>query len=193
VVEKTVKKGVEPQSRVAVVFTGPFQYDQTHRIAMRSLVSTLETKLRETLREDLGGTYGVGVSSSYSKNPVQRYSVNINLGCNPTRVDELVAAIFKEIEALQANGPTEKQVGEVLQGFLRDYETNLKQNSYLLGQIYLRYQEGEALNDFFNFPELYKKGVTAAAIQEAAKTYLNKGNYVRVTLLPEAPAPAPAK
>jgi predicted Zn-dependent peptidase len=59
----------------------------------------------------------------------------------------------------------------------------------LLGQIYLRYQEGEGLNDFFNFPELYKKQVTAATIQEAAKTYLNKGNYVRVTLLPETPAP----
>jgi zinc protease len=189
VVEKTVKKGIEPQSQVAVVFTGPFQYDQTHRIAMRSLVSTLQTKLRESLREDLSGTYGVSVTSSYSKFPVQRYQLDISLGCNPTRVDELVKAIFKEIDALQLNGPTEKQVNEVLQGFLRDYETSTKQNSYLLGQIAVRYQEGEALNDFFNFPELYKKGVTAAAIQEAARTYLNKGNYVRVTLLPEKPAP----
>jgi zinc protease len=185
VVEKMVKKGIEPKSQVSLVFTGPFQYDQTHRIAMRSLVSTLDTKLRETLREDLSGTYGVSVSSSYSKFPVQRYSIDISLGCNPQRVDELVKAILKEIDALQANGPTEKQVNEVLQGFLRDYETNLKQNSYLLSQIYLRYQEGEALNDFFNFPELYKKQVTAAMIQEAAKAYLNKGNYVRVTLLPE--------
>jgi predicted Zn-dependent peptidase len=80
-------------------------------------------------------------------------------------------------------------VGEVLQGFLRDCETSFKQNGYLLSQISVRYQEGEDLTDFFNFPELYRKTVTAALIQEAARTYLNKGNYVRVTLLPETPAP----
>jgi zinc protease len=69
VVEKTVKKGIEPQSQTAIVFTGPFQYDQAHRIAIRSLVSTLDTKLRETLREDLSGTYGVSVSPTYGKFP----------------------------------------------------------------------------------------------------------------------------
>jgi zinc protease len=188
VVEKTVKKGIEPQSQVAIVFSGPFEYDQVHRIAMRSLVSTLDTKLRETLREDLSGTYGVSVSSSYARFPTGRYTFSVRFGCNPQRVDELAKAIFREIDALQANGPNEKQVNEVLAAFLRDYETNFKQNSYLLSQIYLRYQEGEALNDFFNFPEVYKRTVTAALIQEAAKAYLNKGNYVRVTLLPETPA-----
>jgi zinc protease len=188
VVEKAVRKGIEPQSQVSIVFSGPFVYDQPHRIAIRSLVSTLDTKLRETLREDLGGTYGVSVSPSYSKVPAERYRLDISLGCNPKRVDELVAAIFREIDTLQASGPTERQVNEVLQGFLREYETNAKQNSWLLTQIYLRYQYGEDLKDLFNFPELYKRQVTAAMIQEAAKTYLNKGNYVRVTLLPETQA-----
>jgi zinc protease len=189
VVEKSVRKGIEPQSQVSLVFSGPFEYDQAHRIALRSLVSTLDTRLRETLREDLGGTYGVSVSPTYLKFPVQRYRLDISLGCNPKRVDELIAAIFKEIDALQANRPSEREVNEVLQGFLRDYETNVKQNGYLLTQIYLKYQYGEDLKEFFNLPELYGKHVSAAKIQEAAKTYLNKGNYVRVTLLPEAQAP----
>ena len=189
VIEKIVKKGIEPQSQVAIVFTGPFQYDQVHRIAIRSLVSTLDTKLRETLREDLSGTYGVSVSPTYGKFPVPRYALTIRFGCNPQRVDELANAIFKEIEALQLNGPSEKQVNEVLQGFLRDLETNFKDNSYLLAQIYGKYQNGEDIGEFFSLPEFYRKQVTAALIQEAAKTYLNKGNYVRVTLLPESPAP----
>ncbi len=119
---------------------------------MRSLVSTLDTKLRETLREDLSGTYGVSVSSSYSKFPVQRYRLDISLGCNPQRVDELVKAIFREIDNLQANGPTEKQVNEVRQGFLRDYETNIKLNSYLLAQIAVRYQEGEDPEGLLQLP-----------------------------------------
>jgi zinc protease len=188
VVEKTVKKGIEPQSQTAIAFTGPFQYDQVRRIAIRSLVSTLQTKLRETLREDLSGTYGVSVSSTYGKFPEPRYTLTIRLGCNPQRVDELAKAIFREIEALQTNGPTEKQVNEVLQGFLRELETNFKDNAYLLSQIFGKYQNGEPLGELFSLPELYKKHISAALIQEAAKTYLNKGNYVRVTLLPETPA-----
>jgi zinc protease len=189
VVEKTVKKGIEPQSQTAIVFTGPFQYDQARRIAIRSLVSTLDTKLRETLREDLSGTYGVSVSPTYGKFPVPRYTLAIQFGCNPQRADELAKAIFREIEVLQTNGPTEKQVNEVLQGFLRDMETSFKDNTYLLSQMTGKYQNGEDLGELFTLPELYKKQVTVALIQEAAKTYLNKANYVRVTLLPETPAP----
>ncbi len=188
VVEKTVKKGIEPQSQTAIVFTGPFQYDQVHRIAIRSLVTTLDTRLREALREDLSGTYGVSVSPSYGKFPEPRYTLTIRLGCNPQRVDELAKAIFREIEALQTTGPTEKQVNEVLQAFLREFETNFKDNNYLLSQIYGKYQNGEALGELFSLPELYKKHISAGLIQEAAKLYLNTANYVRVTLLPEAPA-----
>jgi zinc protease len=188
VVEKTVRKGIEPQGAAAIVFTGPFQYDQAHRIAIRSLVSTLQTKLRETLREDLSGTYGVSVSPTYGKFPEPRYSLDIRFGCNPQRVDELAKAIFREIEALQTSGPTEKQVNEVLQAFLREMETSFKDNTYLLSQMTGKYLNGEDLGELFSLPELYKKQVTAGLIQEAAKTYLNIGNYVRVTLLPETPA-----
>jgi zinc protease len=108
--------------------------------------------------------------------------------------------VFKEIAALQADGPSERQVNDTRAGFLRDYETNVKQNSYLLSQIYLKYQHGEDLADFFNLPEHYKS-LTAGMIQEAARTYLKKDNHVRVTLLPEvqeqkdqekAPAAMPA-
>jgi zinc protease len=189
VVEKTVRKGIEPKGQTSIVFTGPFQFDQLHRIAIRSLASALQTKLRETLREDMSGTYGVGVSSSYTKFPEQRYTVNISLGCNPQRADELVKAIFAEIDTLQANLPADKQVTEVREGYLRDYETNAKENSYVLTQISLKYQYGEPLKEWFTLPDLYRQHVSAALIQEAARTYLKKDNYVRVTLLPETPAP----
>ncbi len=52
VVEKTVKKGIEPQSRVALVFSGPFQWNRDQRVAIRAMSTILETRLRETLRED---------------------------------------------------------------------------------------------------------------------------------------------
>jgi len=191
VVEKVVRKGVEQKSQAAIVYTGPFQYDQVHRIAIRALGSVLDTRLRETLREDLSGTYGVSASPNYTKVPTERYTFQIAFGCDPKRTDDLVKSVFRVIDGLRADGPTEKEVNDTREAFLRDYETNTKQNTYVMNQIYLRYQTGEDVNEFFRLPEYYRK-LDAAAIKEAAGTYLNPGNYVRVALFPETP-PAAAK
>ena len=184
VVEKKVEKGVEPKSQVSLVFTGPFVYDQRHRVDIRAMAQVLETRLRETLREALGGTYSVSVGPSYSKFPRQEYSIEINFGCDPSRTEDLVKSVFKEIELLKTSGATDKQISDVKEGLLRDFETSTKQNSYLLNNLMLRYEYEEDVKDFFGIPDLYK-AITAASIQEAARTYLNTGNYVRVTLVPE--------
>lgn len=184
VVQKTVKKGIEPKSQAAIVFTGPFQYDRPQRAAIRALSLVLDTKLRETLREELSGTYGVSVMASYTKIPDEKYSFMINFGCNPTRTDELIKAIFGEIENLKTNGPSEKQVNDTREALLREHETNMKRNNYLLTQIYYSYQLHEDLKYLFDLPE-YLKTLSAAMIHEAARTYLNTGNYVQVTLFPE--------
>jgi zinc protease len=184
VVQKTVKKGIEPKSQAAIVFTGPFRYDRPQRTAIRALSLVLDTKLREILREELSGTYGVSVIANYSKIPDEEYTFMINFGCNPARTDELIKAIFREIENLKTNGPSEKQVNDTREALLREHETSMKQNNYLLTQIYYRYQLHEDLKYLFDLPE-YLKTLSAAMIHEAARTYLNTGNYVQVTLFPE--------
>ncbi len=184
VIRRSVAKGIEPRSQAAIVFTGAFPYTQEQRIAIRSLSLALDSKLRETLREDLGGTYGVNVGYGYSKFPEARYTFTINFGCNPERTEELLKAVFREIETIKKNGPTEKQVNDAREAQVRELETSMKQNSYLLTQIYLKYQQNEDLKDFFNLPGFYKK-LTATMIRDAARNFLNSKNYVEVTLYPE--------
>jgi zinc protease len=184
VVEKRVEKGIEPKSRAAIVFTGPFTYNQVNRVAIRAMADVLETRLREVLREDLGGTYSVSAGASYSKIPVPEYSLAIEFGASPERTDALVKTVFEQLELLKTAGPTEQQVQVVREQLLRDFETNMKQNGYILSQLVPRYQFGESLQEFLGIPELYKK-LDAAAIQAAAKLYLNPKTYVKVTLFPE--------
>jgi zinc protease len=184
VVEKRVEKGIEAKSRAVVVFTGPFQYNQTERVAIRALAFVLQTRLREALREELGGTYSVGVNASYDRIPRAEYSLSINFGSGPDRTDALLERVFQEIAAVKADGPTEGQVNDVRETFLREFETSMRQNNYLLSQIAAKYQYGEAPQTLLEVPEYYKK-LSAAAIQEAARTYLNTDNYVKVTLFPE--------
>ena len=184
VIEKRVDKGLEPKSRADIVFSGPFQYNQEQRVAIRAMAQALEIRLRESLREDLGGTYSVSASANYSKIPREEYTINIAFGCSPDRTEELVKGVFKEIEQLKTNGPSDKQVSDVKETFLRDQETNMKQNGYLLGQIANRYQLSEDLASLFNMSDYYNK-IDAATIKDAARLYLKNDNFVKVTLFPE--------
>ena len=64
---------IAPRSQVSIVFTGPFQNDEQHRVIATAMADTLAGNLR-TLREDLGGTYGVSVVPRFSKRPTGVYA-----------------------------------------------------------------------------------------------------------------------
>ena len=184
VVKKTVIKGVEPQSQAAIVFTGPFVYNQANRNAIRAMGLVLQTRLRSTIREDLGGTYSIQAIPSYDKIPEPAYSVAINFGTDPDRVGELIGVIFEEIETFRMEGVTEEELRDAKQAMYRDYETGIKRNRWLLTQLNYRYSEGEDLESLFDYPRSLEN-LTAEVIQDAAKTYLDTGNFVQVTLIPE--------
>ena len=183
-VEKKVEKGIEPKSEAAIVFSGPFEWDQTHRVAIRAMSEVLQTRLLETIREELGGTYSISARPNFQRDPNPVYSIAIQFGCAPQRTDDLIKRVFEEIEKFKTNGPTEKQVTDEKEALLREFETNSKLNNYLLSQITQKYQIGEDPAGLWKVPEYYQK-IDAAMIQQAAKTYLNTNTFVKVTLFPE--------
>ena len=183
IVEKRVEKGIEPKSRTAIVFSGPFEYNQTQRVAIRAMSEILGNRLLEVIREELGGTYGISASPGYQKYPKQEYSISINFGSSPDRTDDLIKRVFEEIEKFKANGPTEKQLNDEKEALIREFETNSTQNAYLLNQIIGRYSTGEDPAGVWMVTDYYRK-LDAATVQEAAKRYLDTKNFVKVTLFP---------
>jgi zinc protease len=103
----------------------------------------------------------------------------------------LVTALFQVIEDFRLSGPSRAQTVDVRAGLLRDLETNSRDNGYLLNQITSKYQFGEDVADVFNVQRFYDQ-LTPAAIREEAQMYLDPKRYVKVTLVPEAPARAAA-
>jgi zinc protease len=184
VIEDEVRKGIEPKSQTAIMFTGPMDYNQEQRVAIRAMAEILQTRLRETLREELGGTYSVSAGATSDNRPRETYQVSVSFGSDPSRTAALGQRVFEEIEAFKTNGPTEKQVNDVKAAMLKDFEANIKLNGYVLNQTSLKYQNGEAPETLLDVPSYYEK-LTPAAIKAAANTYLNTKRYVKVVLLPE--------
>jgi zinc protease len=184
IVEKQVRSGIEPRSQVSIVFSGPFQNDEQHRVVATAMANTLGGNLQRTLREDLGGTYGVSVEPSFSKRPTEEYRLTISFSCDPARTESLVKAAFQVIDQFKRTGPSQGQIIDAKAGLARDYETNSQRNDYLLNRILFKYEYGEDVKDVFNMRPYYDQ-LTTAALRDAAQTYLNTSRYVEVTLLPE--------
>lgn len=184
VVEKRVEKGMEPKSLSYIVFSGPFVFDEENRVAIRAMSEILQTRLIELVREELGGTYSISANPGYSRNPRPEYSIAIQFGSSPERTEDLIKRVFEEIEKFKKEGPTEKQVTGQKEKLLREFETNSKQNGYLLSQIAIRLRHDEDPAGIWMIPESYQK-IDAAMIKEAANKYLNTASYVKVSLFPE--------
>jgi zinc protease len=184
VVEKTVQKGIEPRSRARIIFSGPFTWDPTERIALRVLGLVLEGQLGAALREDQSGTYGVKVTTLNQKDPVPQYVLSIDFTCAPERIEDLVRRAFLEISRLRMDGLSDAYVNDVRQAMMREYETSSKENRYVVEQISRSYQDGEDVRGILQTPARYKQ-LSASMIQDAARTYLDTRNYIRVTLVPE--------
>ncbi|MYI07081.1 MAG: insulinase family protein, partial [Gemmatimonadetes bacterium] len=143
----------------------------------------LQIRLRELLREDLGGTYGVGVSGSISFRPDEEYSVRIQFGSDPERADELSAVVFEEIERLKADGPDAETVAKVRETQRRSKETSLQQNGYWLSQLSGFESRGRDIRDIPSYDLI--EGWTDEQVQQAANRYLRTDKYIKFVLLPE--------
>ena len=98
VVEREVRSGIEPRSQVSIVFSGAFENDELNRVVARAMAESLAGNLQRTLREDLGGTYGVSVRPTFTKRPTEEYRLTINFASDPARTESLVRAAFQVID-----------------------------------------------------------------------------------------------
>ena len=185
--EETVRKGIEPRSQTRIAFPSAIDMDDIRQsMAVVATRTLLETHLRDAVREQLGGTYSVGVRSSLSFVPVENAMLIIEFGSDPQRADELTQRIFAEIAALQTEGPTVDAVATLREGLLRQYETGSRQNGAWLGPLSASYQfeQNPGPASYLVVPEIWRS-LTPAMIRDTLARHADLENYVRVTLLPE--------
>ena len=184
-IEKTVEKGLGERSQAVMLFHGPFDYNQETRQRIRALADVLRIELREELREERGGVYGVSVSASPAGRPDPSYRFQISFTCDPARADELTEAVLAEIEQIKEEGPADDDVQKVKEQQRRERETSLEENSFWLGTLDFYYSHpDEDLLDMLDYPAVVSR-LTAEDVQEAAQTYLDLNRFVEVVLYPE--------
>ena len=140
--------------------------------------------LREALREDKGGTYGVGVGATCHHVPADRYEVTVSFGSAPDRVDELTTAVFAVIDSIKAGVVSDSNMTKIHELPIRAHETALKQNGSWLAAMMDADEDGRDQRDFVRKPALVS-AITREHLRDAARLYLRRDQFARFTLLPE--------
>ena len=185
VIEKSVYRGIEPQSRVAIVFQDEMPFSMEDRRTLSLLRESLDTRLREILREDLGGTYGVSVQAALRDAPYEHVQFVIMFGCDPERVDELVTSVWDAIRAMQTEGPSLEHLSSAREQSFRAWETGLEENGFWLNSLefYLS-RDMDPARILIN-PADVLENVSADDVADMARRVLREDRFIRVTLYPE--------
>ena len=184
IINKEVHKGIEAQSYVWLTINGPFEWTLDNRYYIESLMDAFDIRLREVLREDKGGTYGVGAWDTPEHFPRDQYTINIVWGCDPKRVDELVKAVMDLIKEMKDKPLDEIYLTKVKETQKRNREVQLKENREWLSLLKSYFFYGDHPLQILEKSVRIEK-LTLQDLHQAANKYFNTNNLVKVVLYPE--------
>ncbi len=182
--KKVYKKGNEPRSRVNLIWTNNFEYTPKNRFEVNALTKLLNIKLRENLREDKGGVYGVGMFPRMTNFPKPGIRFTCTFACAPENVNKLISAAQEEINDVRKNGCSPENLVKVKEGFLKERETQLKENTFWLYYIAACEKDKEPytnLNEFSSWVE----GLKGEDFKKFADKYINDKELKQFILNPE--------
>lgn len=176
------KEMESPKTSVYNVHSGILEYNQKNKITLSIFNQILDLVYTRTIREEEGGTYGVGSNISISRVPLGQTALNISYTTDSSKVENLNKIAFREIERIAKEGPDAADFNKTIEYMRKSYEDNIKTNGYWLSIInnYGLYGEDNHSNYL-----TYLNAVTAEDVKQIAGELLNQKNYIEVIMFPK--------
>ena len=190
VVRETVTKGREPRSQSVITFFSDTGLDEIEMHRLQAAAEVVQIRLREILREQLGGTYSVSVGYS-NMSPEPGYgTTSVQFGSAPENVESMVAAVMAEVDRLRREGPSAADVQAVKEAEKNELQTAVRQNAYWMNMLQTSHLLGR---DPRRIPRLAERTeqLSVENIHAALQKYLPANRHTVVTLVPEAQAAPP--
>lgn len=181
---KEVKKGIEYKSTVYMMFYGTKPVSRQSRFDFKAMLDALDLMLTDSIREDEGGTYGVGSFGVQSKYPTEKNRTFITFGCDPDRADELSEASLRIIKGLQKNLIDESYFKKLTETLRREREVSIKRNNFWLSNISSAYYNAEDPELIVDYNNLIDK-LNREDLRKAFNDYYDFDNLIRFHLNPE--------
>lgn len=186
-VTKTFSLGSEPKSFFDLSMNAPDTWSIEAARDAQILSMVLRIRLREVLREDMGGVYGVQIWASLSREPKQRRDLGVFFGCAPENVAKLQKAVFDEVAKIAKEGVSEDYLAKVRETLKRTRETDSKTNWWWANQIRQAAYYGDDLGKTLDISATIAR-VSSANVKASAKRFFDPTRYVIGVMKPAVAA-----
>lgn len=176
------KKMNTPSALVNIFYTFDEPFTPNSDLTLDVMKRVLQIAYTDSVREEKGGTYGVGVSAQLSKDEVPSALVKISFRTDPAKYEELIPIIYRQIQLLAEQGPRPESMDKVKKFLLKTYQQNVINNGYWDYVMYNLLRDG--IDYDTNYEQLVEQ-LSAEDVRQAARRMLQSNRRIEVTMLPE--------
>lgn len=170
-----------PKSTVLQLYTAYVPVDTKKSVALEAANYIMDMIYTKTIREDEGGTYGVGTSMVAQRTPEERLITQVYFNTNPEAVEKLSALAVKGLKEVAENGPSQEHFNMAVENFKKNIPESRINNSYWYNCIQTWNQHGIDRDAEY---EAALNSLTPEDVKAAVQEVLSQGNVINITSFP---------
>jgi len=170
-----------PKVSCYTIFNGDMEYTRKNQLTMQALNDVMDIVYTEKIREDEGGTYGVGVQGNLSLRPKPSFMFLIGFDTNKEMYEKLMGIAIAELQNMANQGPRPEDLKKVKEFLVKKHSEDLESNRYWMSCI--QTMDRDKYNPMANYEQIVN-GITADDVANMAKAVL-KGYKKEVVQIPE--------
>lgn len=180
------KKQTTPTAITTIVIKGKMEYNNRNELLMDAIGQLLRIVYTEKVREDKGGTYSVQASGDLQHHPNDEALLRIAFQTDPQKYNDLIPIVYKELEKMATEGPSQQDLDKVKAYELKVYNQVLRMNNYWEYVLYTDLYNGIDVDTNFRY---IVENMTCDDIRTTLRNLLNQNNCIEVTMTqPTTPA-----
>ena len=173
------KKQTTPTAITTIVIKGKMEYNNRNELLMDAIGQLLRIVYTEKVREDKGGTYSVQASGDLQHHPNDEALLRIAFQTDPQKYNDLIPIVYKELEKMATEGPSQQDLDKVKAYELKVYNQVLRMNNYWEYVLYTDLYNGIDVDTDFRY---IVENMTCDDIRTTLRNLLNQNNCIEVTM-----------
>lgn len=174
------KEMQNPKATVYTILVGTMEYNYRNQLYMKALGDVMDIYFTRSIREEEGGTYGVGVMGQIIDKPKDEFLFLVGFDTNKEMYEKLLGKVYEGLNDVAQNGPAQEDLTKVVENLYKKRAENLEENDFWVDAI--ETFEEDNINIVAEYDEIVKS-ITPQTIADFAKEVLN-GNKKEVIQLP---------
>lgn len=170
-----------PKASVFNLYRGKLERNLKNTITMSALKQILDIVYVRTVREEEGGTYGVGVGAGIQRIPDGETLMQIYFDTDPEKAEKLNALVHRELNEIANNGPKAEDLQKVKEYMIKKHQEDVNQNNYWSSILINYYFYNEDNNTDY---QSIVNSMTQQDIQKLTQQLLSQKNLIEVIMKP---------